>query len=274
MIFSFDRSDDRLTLRRAGTRWLSNGIDGGRCSAARIPTATDPSEGGDSLDDGDGTGRDAQGGAAASAGGYRVADAAHNLTVPAGFDRTDLAAYAGERLVDRPPGPTLLTGVSQEHARGARRGPVVAVATAGLSNPAVLPMDTDADGPPAGRPGAAGTRDPGTVNLFVGTDRALTDGALAGLLATAVEARTATLLAVAGVTGTTSDAVVVGCDPTGDRAAFAGSATEVGAAARSCVREAVRASLDARYGDDGPPAPPETEHGVVTAGQATVFEPG
>jgi len=107
-VIDSDRTDDRLTLHRPGTRWLSTGFDGG----------------------------------------FREADAAHNLTVPEGFDRTDLATYASERLGDAPPGPTLFTGVSQRHARGARRGPVTAVATGGLSNPAGLPMSPPITPPP------------------------------------------------------------------------------------------------------------------------------
>lgn len=249
-VFDYDRTDDRLTLRRPGTRWLSNGFDG-TAGLDRSPSDTP------------------------TTGGYGHADAAHNLTVPDGFDRTDLTTYTEERLVGQPPGPTLLTGVFQRHARGARRGPVEVVATAGLSNPAVLPMDDTIDEFET-RPGPKSRSDrrprPGTVNLFVGTTRALGDGALAGLLATAVEAKAATLLEVAGVPGTTSDAVVVGCDPDGESTAFAGSATEVGAAARVCVREAVSASVESRYGDAAPP-PDDAEYGVVSDQSATVFEP-
>lgn len=250
MFFETERDDGRLTLRREGTRWLSNGFDGG----------------------------------------YREADAAHNLTVPEGFDRTDLAAYAAERLGDRPPGPTLLTGVGQRHAHGAALGPVTVVATAGLSNPAALPMDADEDrarrdgqergAPPEvkgheqveGKPGSG--PGPGTVNVFVGTDRSLDDGGLAGLLATAVEAKAATLLHAADVPGTTSDAVVAGCDPDGEFSRFAGSATEVGRSARVCVRDAVLASLASRYvGEDGPPTFDQARYGVVSDEAADVFEP-
>lgn len=235
MTFECDRTEGRLTLRREGTRWLSNGIDGG----------------------------------------VRTADAAHNLTVPEGFDRTDLAAYARERLDsgDSPPGPTLLTGVDQRHARGARRGPVEAVVTAGVSNPAELPMGPEGVRPETGGDSAGAWR-PGTVNVFVGTTRALDDGALAGLLATAVEAKAATLLGAVDVPGTTSDAVVVGADPTGDSSEFAGSATEVGAAARACVREAARASLESRYDDEDPPTAAEARYGVSTEERANVFDLG
>jgi adenosylcobinamide hydrolase len=206
-------------------------------------------------------------------GGYRRADAVYNLTVPEGFDRTDLDAYREERLADVgfPSGPALLTGVEMRHARCARNGPVTVLATAGLSNPAALPM-VDGEGSPADRADDLADWRPGTVNLLVGVERALDDGALATLLATAVEAKAATLLSVAGVPGTTSDAALVGCPPDAPPAEFAGSATDVGAAARACVRDAVRASLAARY-DDGPPAVADAEYGVVTDRQTDVFQP-
>ena len=218
-------------------------------------------------------------------GGYVDADAAYNVSVPEGWDRTDLDAYVGERRERAgfdAAGPTLLTGVDVEHARGARADPVVAYATAGLSNPAALPVGPEgrpsegdaSDGGVSEGDAADATPRPGTVNLLVGTTRALDEAALATLLATAVEAKAATLLPETGFSGTTSDAAVVGCDPDGDPATFAGSATEVGAAARACVREAVRASLRSRYADRALPASvAEAAHGVVTDRRAEVFSP-
>lgn len=205
-------------------------------------------------------------------GGYVTADAAYNITVPNGWEQTDLDSYVATRL-DRAgfesEGPTLLTGVDQAHARGARAGRTVAFATCGLSNPSSLPMNPDdsmdGDEQPA---------DVGTVNIVVCTDRSLDDGGLATLLIAAVEAKTATLLARTGFTGTTTDAVVVGCDPTGERVSFSGSATAVGAEARACVREAIRASLRSRYPDGGiPPSVEAAEHGAVTNRRATTFKP-
>ncbi|WP_424000174.1 adenosylcobinamide amidohydrolase [Haloarcula salina] len=209
-------------------------------------------------------------------GGYRESDAVYNVAVPTGFERTDLDAYREERLADAgfPVGPTLLTGVDMAHARCARSGPVSALATAGLSNPAVLPMDGRvATGREAAPDTAAEDWRPGTVNVVVGVDRALDDGALATLLATAVEAKAATLLDAAGVPGTTSDAAIVGCVPEAERAPFAGSATEVGAATRACVRDAVRASLAARYDEEAVPTVEEAAHGVVTDRQTDVGKP-
>jgi len=105
-VFEAAVRDGVLRLRRPETRWLSTGWNGGRLRA----------------------------------------DAAYNVSVPEGFDRTDLGAYRDERLAragfksEEDP-PTLFTGVSMVHAYGARLGSVVAYATVGLSNPAMLPMD-------------------------------------------------------------------------------------------------------------------------------------
>jgi adenosylcobinamide hydrolase len=220
-----------LRMERPGTRWLSTGWDGG----------------------------------------HATADAAHTVSVPEDWHSEDVGGYVRNRLDEASfadAGPVLLTGVALRHARGARCGPVEAYATAGVSNPAALPID------PGGGSLPDGHEEAGTVNLVVGTTRALDDAALANLVAVTAEAKAATLLAEVGVPGTTTDAVVVGCDPDGERVAFTGSATPVGAAARACVRDAVRASLDARYGDDDPPASvADAEHGVVTDVRADVFDP-
>lgn len=215
-------------------------------------------------------------------GGFGRAGAAYNVSVPEGWSRTDLDAYVRERRdcagFDAP-GPALLTGVALDHAAGARAGSVVAYATAGVSNPAALPMDGGDCGARNPRPssepaGSAEDAHVGTVNVLVGTTRTLDDGALANLLAVAVEAKAATLLAETGFPGTTSDAAVVGCRPDGDPAPFSGSATPVGSATRACVRDAVRASLRSRYADRPvPESVTDADHGVVTTRETEVFEP-
>ncbi|WP_121741308.1 adenosylcobinamide amidohydrolase [Natronorubrum halophilum] len=233
-------------------------------------------------------------------GGRRTADRAYNITVPEGWDRTDLGPYVDERLEragfaddgserDREkrsesrrertgPGPTLLTGVEQTEARGACCGSVTAYATAGISNPAALPISPSGESPSAtsGSDDANATPGRGTVNVILGTTRALAPGALANLIAVAAEAKAATLLAEAGVPGTTTDAVVVGHDPTGEPAEFSGSGTDVGAATRACVREAVRASLRAHYERDDrelPKSVADAIYGVSTDVRADVFRP-
>lgn len=207
-------------------------------------------------------------------GGYQDGEAAYNISVPAGFERTDLDDYATERLESagfQRDGPVLLTGVDLNRARVARSGPVTAVATVGLSNPARLPVHDSPRGP--GSENGHGDVDPtrGTVNLLVATTRTLSDGALATLLATAVEAKTATLCTVTGFSGTTTDAVAVGSSFEGKRAQFAGSATDLGAATRLCVRDSVVASLAAS--SEPPASVAEADHGVVTAGRAETFHP-
>lgn len=240
-----------LRVRREGTRWLSSGWNGG----------------------------------------FREAPVAYNVSVPEGWERTDLGSYVARRRRRagfEADGPALLTALDLDHARGARAGPVEAVATAGISNPAALPMPAlrsageagDDAVATAGRRDSGDGDDPGrgadagTVNLVVGTERSLDDAALANLLAVVAEAKAATLLATTGVPGTTTDAVVVGSDPTGDPAAFTGSATDVGAAARACVRDAVRASLRSRYPDDGfPDSVSDAKYGVSTTRRADIFRP-
>lgn len=204
-------------------------------------------------------------------GGFARTDAVDVVSVPSGWEPTDIDADVAERRRQAGfdgGGPALLTGVNLEEARGARSAPVVGYATVGLSNPAALPMAPTGLEEPDDEPGV------GTVNLVVGTTRALDDAALASLLATVTEAKTATLLAATGFTGTTTDAVVVGCAPSGEPAAFTGSATAVGAAARACVREAVQAGLRARYPDDDmPESVAAAEHGTTTNRRAEVFTP-
>jgi len=220
-------------------------------------------------------------------GGRRRADAIHSVTVPEGWHPEDVAADVRERLaaagIDWPgeaaspatADPVLLTGVAARHCRGARRGPVEAYATVGLSNPAALPADPDGPPDPDGESLPATDPAVGTVNVVVGTTRALADGALANLVAVAAAAKATTLSAAVGVPGTTSDAVVVACDPAGEPARYSGAATPVGAAARTCVREAVGAALAARYeGEEPPTSVAAAEHGVVADGRAETFRPG
>ena len=205
-------------------------------------------------------------------GGFVEGDAAYNVSVPTGFDRTDLDAYVRERRREAgfdADGPALLTGVAMRHARGAKSGPVTVVVTAGVSNPAALPTTGDETATLAGD---VGEYDPGTVNVLLATTVALSDGALASLLGVVVEAKTATLLAETGFPGTTTDAVVVGCRSSGEREPFAGSGTPTGAAARACVREALRASLRSRYSDgELPTSLADAEYGVSTDHAAEVF---
>lgn len=208
-------------------------------------------------------------------GGLRVADGALNVSVPSDFDRRDLEAVVTERCATagfEGDGPALLTAVEQRHARGAKAGSVTVVATAGLSNPAVLkskPQQEKSDSTDVDRYPPVGT-----VNLLVSTERALTEAQLAGCLASVVEAKTATLSAMTGFIGTTSDAVAVGSNRDGSQISFVGSSTEIGLKIRACVRDALRAGLEANYTDEGIPRSVEAaEHGTVVDAKTTVFAP-
>ncbi|RDI71348.1 adenosylcobinamide amidohydrolase [Halopelagius longus] len=211
------------------------------------------------------------------AGGESVGPVAYNVSVPEGWAERDVDGYVARRLADAgfdADGPALLTGVSMRHARVARLGPVEAVVTAGVDNPAALPVSEEKTAGDGGSDADTDATPAGTVNVFVGTTRALEPGALENLVALAAEAKAATLVSRTGVPGTTTDAVVAACDPAGDAAAYSGSATEVGAAARACVRDALLAALDSRYADEDPPASvAEAEHGVVTDETAAVSRP-
>lgn len=214
-------------------------------------------------------------------GGYRDSDAAYNVTVPEPFERQDLDAFAARRRREAgydSPGPTCFTGVDMSHARLARAEGVVVCATAGVSNPATLPLVGEHGAVPGShdRSTAATDDEPpvGTINLLVGSNTHLSAGGLASLLATATEAKTATVKRVTGFTGTTSDAVVVGCPRGGKAGNYAGSATAVGDATRRCVRDAIVASLTSRYPEGNwPQSVSAAKHGVRTTGPTTVEDP-
>ncbi|QSG03472.1 adenosylcobinamide amidohydrolase [Natranaeroarchaeum sulfidigenes] len=229
-------------------------------------------------------------------GGRIRADAAYNCTVPEGWERTDLDEYIADRRADagfEKEGPALLTGVEMRHARCGRlaaerdtgetdRGgdsvDVLAVATAGVSNPAVLCPGADADAEQEHTQDSdAGHPEPGTVNVLVHVDHPLAAGALANLIAVVAEAKAATLLRETGFPGTTTDAVIVGATggmESDEPIRFTGSGTPIGAAVRACVRDALRASLTARYDETSIPETVErAEYGAVTTRSANVFRP-
>lgn len=228
-----------LQARRPETKWLSTGFDGGRTRA----------------------------------------NAAYNVSVPDGWGETDLRQYVDRRCSIagfEAPGPALLTGVDLVHARRGRLDGVEVIVTAGVSNPATLPVSVATDGKPAASDHQSETDRsseyrPGTINIILATTASLPPGALVNLVSVVTEAKTATLLALTGFTGTTSDAIVVGCDPAGPACEFSGSATAVGSAARACVRDALCASLRSRYADEPIPESVEAaEYGVETTAHAAV----
>jgi len=89
----------------------------------------------------------------------------------------------------------------------------------------------------------------------------------------ATEAKTATLLGETGFTGTTTDAVVAACDPSGEPAPFSG-ARPGSAPRRGRPCEAVTASVESRYSDETvADSVADAEYGVRTDVRADVFVP-
>jgi len=275
--------DGVLRVRRPGARWLSTGANGGRATADAAYNVTVP-EGwpetdlaayarerreragfrtaGPALFTGV-----AQEHARVARAGRVAAVATAGLSNPAGLPTGGRAAVGGGSTVGSGAGTGPGSESEPQSESGSEPEPE--------PDPQFEPESPSDRGADAGRgTGGEPGGPPGTVNLFVATDRALGAGALANLATVAAEAKAATLLAAADAPGTTTDAVVVGCDPDGGPAAFSGSGTAVGAAARACVRDAVRASLAARYGDDSPPSVAAAEHGVVTAVETAVSPAG
>jgi len=284
-----DVRDGVLRLRAPGSTWLSTGWRGGRRDADAAYNLSVP-----------------EGWARTDLDDY----VAERLS-EAGFDADERDSSSPDSQTRQDAdGPALLTGVAMEHARAARldaetwrdeetpeadeetpeggeASSVTALATAGVSNPAALFSDgrddVDAASRRAGDP-ASDEYAPGTVNVLVYADRALTEGALANLVAVVAEAKAATLVRETGFPGTTTDAVIVGCpaatkpdgaaDDENGVASFSGSGTPIGAAARACVRDAVLASLRSRYTDRELPATvADAEYGVATTRSAEVFKP-
>ena len=200
-------------------------------------------------------------------GGTGTADAVYNITVPEGFTETELQRYIDSRRQDAgfdTEGFALLTGVDMRHARVAQSEETTVIATAGVSNPAMLPP------PGTSVPVSTDRRSDGTVNLLVAVDVPLTDAALYNLIAVVAEAKAATLLRLTDAPGTSSDAVIVGAVSGPSTVQFSGSVTPVGAAVRACVRDAIAASLQARYGDLPVPTSHDATHGSTTITRPTV----
>ncbi len=203
-------------------------------------------------------------------GGYRTADAVYNVTVPEGFERTDLDAYRAERLSGAgfAVGPTLLTVFTWNTPACPERVGVGAgdsgsleprrVADVGSGDSRRLRRDcVESGGRPDWRPGTA-------ISSSVSTGRW-------------TRARWRRCSPPPSRRG--CDAARRGKRPRNhigrghrrlcpERRArlFAGSATELGAATRVCVRDAIRASLAARYGGDALPTVDGAEYGVVADG--------
>ena len=106
----------------------------------------------------------------------------------------------------------------------------------------------------------------GTINIFLFTDRALSPGAMAELLLTATEAKTAVLrdlmqgssVSSALATGTGTDGAVIVCAAEGESLLNAGKHFKFGELAAGAVREAVAEALFRQTG-----LCPQSQHSVL-----------
>jgi iron complex transport system ATP-binding protein len=176
-------------------------------------------------------------GSAVVGGGYGVAREILNVHVDDQYDGErpdeDLAAVAAELGVGEP-FVGLMTAAYTQFARCAveRLGElgVAAVVSVGLSNTSSAGVT-----PPIGAAGGAGAPGPGTINIVLLVDGALTPAAMVNAVITATEAKTMTLAEWdvktpegQAASGTSTDTVVVACTGRGEELGYAGPATPVG----------------------------------------------
>lgn len=204
-------------------------------------------------------------GSAVAGGGYGHTTEILNVHVDDKYDgerpEEDLAATAAELGVEGP-FVGLMTAAYTEFARCSveRLGDltVAAVVSVGLSNATTAgvtpPVELEEAGP-AGRGAAPG---PGTINIVLLVDGALTPAAMVNAVITATEAKAMALAAWdvrtpqgEPATGTSTDAVVVACTGRGEQLRYAGPATPAGWLAARAVRTAMDRICREKIARDG-----------------------
>jgi len=170
----------------------------------------------------------------------------------------DLAAVAAE-LGIRERFVGLMTAAYTEYARCAVESldevTVAAVVSIGLSNTSCAGVTPPIAAGPAGGAAAPG---PGTINVILLVDAALTSAAMVNAVITATEAKAMTLAEWDVRTpdgdpasGTSTDTVVVACTGRGEELRYAGPATPVGWLAARAVRAAMTRICEEKVERDG-----------------------
>jgi iron complex transport system ATP-binding protein len=204
---------------------------------------------------------------AVAGGGYGRAREILNVHVDDKYDgarpEEDLAAVAAE-LGAEAPFVGLMTAAYTQFARCAVETlgdlTVAAVVSIGLSNTTSAgvtpPVGLESAG--AAVPGTAATPGPGTINVILLVDGALTPAAMVNAVITATEAKTMTLGAWdvktpegAAASGTSTDTVVVACTGRGEELCYAGPATPVGWLAARAVRAGMGRICEEKIARDG-----------------------
>ena len=201
-------------------------------------------------------------GSAVVGGGYGVTREILNVHVDDQYDGErpdeDLAAVAAELGIGEP-FVGLMTAAYTQFARCAveRIGDlaVAAVVSVGLSNTSSAGVTPPIGAGPADGATAPG---PGTINIVLLVDGALTPAAMVNAVITATEAKTMTLAAWdvktpegEAASGTSTDTVVVACTGRGEELGYAGPATPVGWLAARAVRAAMTRICEEKVARDG-----------------------
>jgi len=209
-------------------------------------------------------------------GGFGHVQEILNLHVSDRYDgerpADDLADGAAELGVQRPY-VGLMTAAYTEFARCATETlgdlTVAAVVSVGLSNTSAagvtpplglerLARDVDAAAGESGPAAGAAAPGPGTINVVLLVDGALTPTAMVNAVITATEAKTLALTAWdvktpegGPASGTSTDTVVVACTGRGEQLCYAGPATPVGWLAARAVRAAMDRVCEEKIARDG-----------------------
>jgi adenosylcobinamide hydrolase len=167
-------------------------------------------------------------------GGRRAAKNILNIQVPHNFSHEDPKSYIDEIAASmKLEGGyvALLTAVEMKNVQILSDAYVTVFITAGLTNPSSF----------------------GTINIIVVSSTTLSEGAMAGTIITATEAKARALIDKGlHFTGTTSDAIVVAYENSRDDEPilYSGPATLFGSKVVKLVRLGVKDALKAYYGSD------------------------
>ena len=167
-------------------------------------------------------------------GGRRAVNNILNIQVPHDFSHDDPKSYiegVAASMTLEEDCLALLTAVEMKNVRILSDGCVTVFVTAGLTNPSSF----------------------GTINIIVISSEKMSEGAIVGTIITATEAKTRALIDKGlEFTGTTSDAIIIAYEQTGEGEPilYGGPATPFGSRVSKLVRAGVKEALKAYYGTD------------------------
>lgn len=169
-------------------------------------------------------------------GGRKYVESIFNHEVKTGFEHTDPVQYMDDvaASVDvRQPYFGLLTAVSMDNLCINTNDYLTTFVTAGITHPSMYRLSN---------------YNPGTINIILVVDEILSEGAMAGAMITATEAKGLALLEMGyDFLGTTTDAVVVAYQKQNEKSnsyiEYAGSYTEFGEKITNTVIKGVKEGI-------------------------------